>query len=121
MINFDYVRVSSTKAAIDALNKDASSQLIAGGTNLVDLMKRGVATPEKLIDINNLALKNIEEADGMIRIGALALNSDVSESELIVKKLPLLSQALKSGASPQLRNMATVGGNIMQRTRCSYF
>ena len=121
MINFDYVRISSQKAAIDALNKDATSQFIAGGTNLVDLMKRGVAAPRKLIDINNLPLKSIEQINGFIRIGALALNSDVAEHELIIKKFPLLSQALKAGASPQLRNMATVGGNMMQRTRCTYF
>src|SRR5215213_2032243 len=121
MINFDYIRTSSTRAAIDALNKNAAAQFIAGGTNLVDLMKRGVATPQRLIDINNLPLKTIEQGKGVIRIGALALNSEVSENELVVKKLPLLSQALKAGASPQLRNMATVGGNMMQRTRCPYF
>jgi xanthine dehydrogenase YagS FAD-binding subunit len=121
MINFDYVKPSTQKAAIDALNKDATSQFIAGGTNLVDLMKRGVTAPQKLIDITSLPLKNIEQQKGFIRIGALALNSDVSEHELITKKLPLLSQALKAGASPQLRSMATVGGNMMQRTRCSYF
>jgi xanthine dehydrogenase YagS FAD-binding subunit len=121
MINFDYIRPSTQKAAIAALNKDATSQFIAGGTNLVDLMKRGVAVPQKLIDINNLPLKNIEQGKGFIHIGALALNSDVAEHELITKKLPLLSQALKAGASPQLRNMATVGGNMMQRTRCPYF
>ncbi len=121
MINFDYVKVSSTKSAIDAINKDAFSQLIAGGTNLVDLMKRGVTAPQKLIDITNLPLKNIEEENGIIRIGALTLNSEVAEDELIMKKLPLLSMALKAGASPQLRNMATTGGNMMQRTRCPYF
>ena len=121
MINFDYVKPSTQKAAIDALNKDASSQFIAGGTNLVDLMKRGVVSPEKLIDITNLPLKRIEQQKGFISIGALALNSDVAEHEIIIKKLPLLSMALKSGASPQLRNMATVGGNMMQRTRCTYF
>jgi xanthine dehydrogenase YagS FAD-binding subunit len=121
MINFDYVRVSSARAAIEALNKDATSQLIAGGTNLVDLMKRGVAAPQKLIDINKLPLKDIGQVSGVIRIGALALNSSVAEHELIIKRLPLLSQALKAGASPQLRNMATVGGNILQRTRCTYF
>ena len=121
MINFDYVRPLTQKAAIDALSKDAASQFIAGGTNLIDLMKRGVVAPEKLIDITNLPLKKIEPGNGFIRIGALALNSDVSEHELITKKIPLLSMALKAGASPQLRNMATVGGNIMQRTRCTYF
>ena len=121
MINFDYIRPTTQKAAIDALNKDAASQFIAGGTNLVDLMKRGVTAPQKLIDITNLPLKNIEDQKGIIRIGALALNSDVAEHELIMGKLPLLAQALKAGASPQLRNMATVGGNMMQRTRCTYF
>jgi len=121
MINFDYVKSSSVKSAIDAFNKDASSQFIAGGTNLVDLMKRGVTSPQKLIDITGLPLKNIELKNDVIRIGALALNSEVAQHELIVKKLPLLSQALKAGASPQLRNMATVGGNILQRTRCTYF
>ncbi|MEO6328736.1 MAG: xanthine dehydrogenase family protein subunit M [Ginsengibacter sp.] len=121
MINFDYIRPSTQKAAISALNKDTTSQFIAGGTNLVDLMKRGVAAPQKLIDINDLPLKNIEQVKGFVRIGALALNSEVAEHELITKKFPLLSQALQAGASPQLRNMATVGGNMMQRTRCSYF
>ena len=121
MINFDYIRPVTQKAAIDAINKNSSAQFLAGGTNLVDLMKRGVTSPEKLVDINKLPLRGIEERKGFFRIGALTLNSDLSENELIVKKLPLLSQALKAGASPQLRNMATVGGNIMQRTRCPYF
>jgi xanthine dehydrogenase YagS FAD-binding subunit len=121
VINFDYTKPSSVKTAIDALNRDATSQIIAGGTNLVDLMKRGVIAPEKLIDITRLPLKNIELHGNIVKIGALALNSDVAEHPLVVQKLPLLSQALKAGASPQLRNMATVGGNLLQRTRCSYF
>jgi xanthine dehydrogenase YagS FAD-binding subunit len=121
MINFDYIRTSSAKAAVDAKNKNASSQFIAGGTNLVDLMKKGVTTPEKLIDINGLPLKQITEDAKGISIGALALNSDVAEHPLIKLKYPLLVQALNAGASAQLRNMATIGGNIMQRTRCSYF
>lgn len=121
MISFDYVKASSSKSAIDALNRDANAQFIAGGTNLVDLMKRGIASPQKLIDINELPLKNIEQLNGFIRIGALVLNSELAEHELISNKLPLLAQALKAGASPQLRNMATVGGNMMQRTRCTYF
>ncbi len=121
MINFDYVKVSSPKSAIDALNKDVTSKFIAGGTNLVDLMKRGVEAPQKLIDITNLPLKNIEEDNGVIHIGALTLNSEVAENKIIMDKLPLLSLALKAGASPQLRNMATTGGNMLQRTRCPYF
>ncbi|MEO6638067.1 MAG: xanthine dehydrogenase family protein subunit M, partial [Ginsengibacter sp.] len=99
----------------------AASMFIAGGTNLIDLMKRGVEAPEKLIDITNLPLNKIEEDNGIIRIGALVPNSVVAEDELIIQKLPLLSLALKAGASPQLRNMATTGGNILQRTRCPYF
>ncbi len=121
MINFDYSRPLSVKAAIEAANRDAQAQFIAGGTNLVDLMKRGVMSPQKLIDINRLPLKNIELRGGSIRIGALALNSAVAEHELIKTGVPLLAQALNAGASAQLRNMATVGGNALQRTRCPYF
>ncbi|MDB5262455.1 MAG: xanthine dehydrogenase family protein subunit, partial [Adhaeribacter sp.] len=112
---------STPKAAIDALSKDSTAQWIAGGTNLVDLMKKGVTTPEKLIDINNLPLKDIRKEGNKLYIGALALNSDVAENELVRTQQPLLSQALQAGASQQIRNMATVGGNMMQRTRCPYF
>lgn len=121
MINFEYSRVSSVKAAIDAMAKKPVGSFIAGGTNLVDLMKKGVTAPERLIDINNLPLKKIEESTTGLKIGALVMNSVLSENEIVKEKFPLLSLALKAGASPQLRNMATVGGNIMQRTRCSYF
>jgi xanthine dehydrogenase YagS FAD-binding subunit len=121
MINFEYIRSSSAKAAVDAKAKNAASQFIAGGTNLVDLMKKGVTAPEKLIDINGLPLKQITEDATGILIGALALNSDVAEHPIIKSKYPLLAQALNAGASAQLRNMATIGGNMMQRTRCSYF
>ena len=121
MINFEYIRVSTPKGAVDALRKDSSAQLIAGGTNLVDLMKKGVAAPGKLVDITNLPLKQIEKQENNLRIGALAFNSEVAEHELIIKEQPLLSLALKAGASQQIRNMATVGGNLMQRTRCPYF
>jgi len=121
MINFQYARVASTKAAIDALSKDPNAQWIAGGTNLVDLMKKGVLAPQKLVDINNLPLKEIKKENGRVSIGAMALNSDTAENTIIQKELPLLSLALKAGASQQLRNMATVGGNMMQRTRCPYF
>ncbi len=121
MINFDYSKPSSLQAAINAVKKDATAKFIAGGTNLVDLMKRGVMTPEKLIDITSLPLKAIEQSGNVIRIGALCINSEVAENDLIKKQLPLLSQAFKAGASAQIRNMATVGGNMMQRTRCGYF
>jgi len=121
MIQFQYMRPTKQKAAIDALVKDQNAMFIAGGTNLIDLMKRGIMTPEKLVDINKLPLRKIEEENNSIRIGALALNRDVAEDKLILEKQPLLAQALNAGASAQLRNMATVGGNMMQRTRCSYF
>lgn len=121
MINFEYSRVSSVKAAIDTLAKNPGANFIAGGTNLVDLMKKNVTAPTRLIDINNLPLKQIEETSTGLKIGALTLNSDVSENNIVKKNYPLLSLALKAGASAQLRNMATVGGNMLQRTRCGYF
>ncbi|MGB4843667.1 MAG: xanthine dehydrogenase family protein subunit M [Ferruginibacter sp.] len=121
MINFDYIKANSAKAAVDARIKNKYSQFIAGGTNLVDLMKKGVTTPETLIDITGLPLKQITANANGITIGALALNSDVAENEIVKARFPLLAQALNAGASAQLRNMATVGGNIMQRTRCTYF
>ena len=121
MINFDYVRAASPKGAVDALARDPKAQFIAGGTNLVDLVKKGVLLPEKLVDITALPLKEIKQEGDKLRIGALALNSDVAEHERVVQGYPLLSLALKAGASQQIRNMATVGGNMMQRTRCPYF
>ncbi|MBC7949760.1 MAG: xanthine dehydrogenase family protein subunit M [Chitinophagaceae bacterium] len=121
MINFEFTRVSSVKAAVDTLAKNPGGGFIAGGTNLVDLMKRGVMSPTRIIDINTLPLKQVEETKNGLTIGALAINSDVSEHELVKKNYPLLAMAFKAGASAQLRNMATVGGNMMQRTRCTYF
>ncbi|MDF2433391.1 MAG: xanthine dehydrogenase YagS FAD-binding subunit, partial [Mucilaginibacter sp.] len=120
MKQFQYLRAASQQTALDAISKPGT-KIIAGGTNLVDLMKRGVTAPDKLVDITHLPLKNITPTKGGLHIGALALNSTVSENGIVVQKFPLLSMALKAGASPQLRNMATVGGNMMQRTRCSYF
>ena len=121
MIQFQYVRTSTPKAAVDAVNKAQNARFIAGGTNLVDLMKREIMTPEKLVDINNIPLKSIEQKGNKMVIGALALNSQVADSKLVQEKHPLLSQSLNAGASAQIRNMATVGGNMMQRTRCNYF
>lgn len=121
MINFGYTKPLSAKAAVTAVAKDRTAKFIAGGTNLVDLMKRGVMTPEKLVDITGLPLQGIEQKGAVIHIGALALNSTVAESDVVIKNIPLLSQALKAGASAQIRNMATVGGNMLQRTRCGYF
>jgi xanthine dehydrogenase YagS FAD-binding subunit len=117
---FEYVRPATQKKVLAVIN-DTRTKIIAGGTNLIDLMKRGVSNPDKLVDINELPLKDINSTSGGLNIGALALNSVVAEHELVVKNQPLLSMALNAGASPQLRNMATVGGNMMQRTRCTYF
>jgi len=121
MNQFQYIKAADQKSAIRSLTKNASAQFIAGGTNLIDLMKRGITAPDTIIDINSLPLKTIEPYSGGVRIGALALNSEVAENKLVIQKHPLLSQALNAGASAQLRNMATVGGNMMQRTRCPYF
>jgi len=122
---FEYQRAESTDAAIQALPSTHSvsgAKLIGGGTNLVDLMKDGVVQPSKLIDITHLDLAEITELpNGGVRVGALVRNSDLANHPLIRHRYPLLSQALLSGASPQLRNMATTGGNLMQRTRCYYF
>ncbi|RZK80888.1 MAG: xanthine dehydrogenase family protein subunit M [Pedobacter sp.] len=121
MINFQYVRTNTAKAAVAQITKDKSAKLIAGGTNLVDLMKAGVVAPEKLVDINTVPFKNIEIINNVLHIGALATNSAVADHPVVKTQFPLLSLALQAGASAQLRNMATVGGNMMQRTRCAYF
>jgi len=120
MKQFQFVRPATQQAAIAVIGKPGT-KIIAGGTNLVDLMKRGVTAPDKLVDINHLPLNTIAPTKTGLHIGALALNSVVSENKTVLEKQPLLSMALKAGASPQLRNMATVGGNMMQRTRCTYF
>jgi xanthine dehydrogenase YagS FAD-binding subunit len=121
MNQFQYIRASKQQAAIDAVAKDPNAKFIAGGTNLVDLMKRGVMTPQKLVDINRLPLARIDPDPGKLRIGALALNGAVAENKDVLARQPLLALALNAGASAQLRNMATVGGNMLQRTRCPYF
>jgi xanthine dehydrogenase YagS FAD-binding subunit len=118
---FSYVRATDTAAAIASAH-DATAKFLAGGTNLIDLMKGGVENPQRLIDISHLPLTAIDErTDGGLRIGALARNSDTANHPLVRSRYPLLSKALLSGATPQLRNAATVGGNILQRTRCHYF
>lgn len=100
----------------------AASRFIAGGTNLLDLMKENISRPEHLIDITGLPLHGIEEtAEGGLMIGALVSNADLAWHPLIEQRYPLLSQAILAGASPQLRNMASTGGNLLQRTRCQYF
>ncbi len=118
---FDFIQAQNEQAAFEAVAV-GSSRLIAGGTNLLDLMKFGVEAPSRIIDINALRLRGIEtQADGSVFVGALVRNSDLACHSEIAKRYPVLSEALLSGASPQLRNMATLGGNLMQRTRCPYF
>jgi xanthine dehydrogenase YagS FAD-binding subunit len=118
---FDYVRVDAVQETLTAL-RQPGAKLLAGGTNLLDLMKGDIEQPAILVDITRLPLRDISELpDGGVRIGALARNSDTANHPLIRQRYPLLAQALVAGASPQLRNMATVGGNLLQRTRCHYF
>lgn len=118
---FQYTRAVAAGGAIQSVLKEPHGHFLAGGTNLIDLMKMGVVMPERLVDINGLPLKGIEKTSAGLRIGALATNSEVADHPLVLESYPLLSLAINAGASPQLRNMATVGGNMMQRTRCNYF
>lgn len=121
MKNFQIIKALSSKSAVTSIGKESSAMFIAGGTNLVDLMKKNVVAPDKLVDITALDLKKIEFLTGKTSIGALAKNSQVAEDKVIMEKHPLLAMALAAGASQQIRHMATVGGNMLQRTRCSYF
>ncbi len=123
MINFEYARAGDVADAVrQAAASRGEAKFIAGGTNLIDLMKEDVERPSRVIDISRLPLKEVEEtADGGVRIGALVPNSDLAYHPLIERRYPLLASALMAGASHQLRNMATTGGNLMQRTRCYYF
>ncbi len=117
---FDYVRAREVSGAISSGSR-ADAKFIAGGTNLVDLMKCGVERPAHLVDVNDLKLAGIERISGGIRIGAMARMSDVARHPLVLQSAPAVSQALLASASPQLRNAASIGGNLMQRTRCAYF
>jgi len=117
---FTYVRAADENGAISS-GAAAGAGYVAGGTTLVDLMKLEVMKPSTLVDIAALPLARIEPLGDGLRIGAMARNSDVAYHPLIAERYPVLAQALLSGASPQLRNMATVGGNLLQRTRCPYF
>lgn len=119
---FDYTRAETVQDAITALTASPGAQLLAGGTNLVDLMKYDIAQPRAVIDINRLPLHDIEDLEGGgLRIGALASNSAVAYDPRVQERYPLLASAILAGASPQLRNAATTGGNLLQRTRCYYF
>jgi len=121
MINFQYARATDVADAVRQIAADPDAKFIAGGTNLIDLMKEDVARPARLIDISRLPLKTVEETAGGLRIGALVPNSDLAYHPAVAQRYPLLSSAILAGASQQLRNMASTGGNLLQRTRCFYF
>ena len=122
MINFQYSRANDVADAVRQIGADPAAKFIAGGTNLLDLMKEDVERPTRLIDITRLPLKTVEEtAGGGVRIGALVPNSDLAYHPLIEQHYPVVSSAIRGGASQQLRNMASTGGNLLQRTRCAYF
>ena len=119
---FAYTRADDVATAVRAIAADGTARFIAGGTNLIDLMKENVERPRRLIDITHLPLRAIESMpDGGLRLGALATNTDVAYHPEVERRYPILAKAILAGASPQLRNMASVGGNLMQRTRCAYF
>ncbi|MFJ5802235.1 FAD binding domain-containing protein [Streptomyces decoyicus] len=117
-----YTRATDVPAAVAAVTRDPGSSYLAGGTTEVDLLRLDVLRPHRLVDINRLPLAGIEDrSDGGLLIGALARMSEVAEARAVVERFPMLSQALLLGASAQLRNMASMGGNLMQRVRCAYY
>lgn len=121
MNNFTYLQVNQPKDATAAVRDNKGAAFIAGGTTLLDLMKLNVENHSQLVDINLLAFKGIEQTADGLRIGALERMSDVGENALVMQQFPMISQSLLQAASPQLRNMASIGGNLLQRTRCGYF
>jgi xanthine dehydrogenase YagS FAD-binding subunit len=122
MTPFHYARANDVADAIRQIAADPAAKFIAGGTNLIDLMKYNVEHPARLVDISRLPLKDIDETSGGgLLIGALVPNSDLAYHPLIEQRYPLLASAILAGASQQLRNMASTGGNLVQRTRCFYF
>lgn len=122
MINFQYTRAGDVADAVRRMAADPTAKFIAGGTNLIDLMKEDVERPSRLIDISRLPLATVEgTAGGGLRIGALVPNADLARHPAVESRYPLLASAILAGASAQLRNMATTGGNLLQRTRCYYF
>ncbi|MDQ1040451.1 xanthine dehydrogenase YagS FAD-binding subunit [Streptomyces sp. V3I8] len=122
MKEFAYERAADVSGALALLDADPGARFLGGGTNLVDLMKTGVERPARLVDVRGLPLDRIESTgDGGLRIGATVTNSDLAAHPDVRRRYPALTQAVLAGASGQLRNMATVGGNLLQRTRCGYF
>lgn len=118
---FKYTRATDAAAATRSASANSEAKFIAGGTNILDLMREGVLNPSELVDITGLGFARIKSSNGGVSIGALAKNTDTANHPLIRLGYPLLTQAILSGASAQIRNMATNGGNLMQQTRCTYF
>jgi xanthine dehydrogenase YagS FAD-binding subunit len=118
---FAFTRADSIATALSTMQRSPNARFIAGGTNILDLMKDDVERPPLLVDINALGLRTIEQRPGGIYIGALARMSDIAAHPLVRSAFPVIAVALEESASPQLRNMASIGGNVMQRTRCPYF
>src|SRR6202166_263972 len=125
MNNFTFSRATDTSSALKLISRSpehGTARFLAGGTNLIDLMREGIEQPQSLVDITLLPLSEVQQLpDGNLRIGAMVRNSHLAANALVRERYPLLSQAILMGASAQLRNMATTGGNLMQRTRCYYF
>jgi Aerobic-type carbon monoxide dehydrogenase, middle subunit CoxM/CutM homologs len=122
MKNFAYARAENVGAAIQSIAQNRGAKFLGGGTNLVDLMRENIEKPDQLIDVTGLPLAQVEELPGGgVSIGALVKNSHLAANQLIRERYPVLSEAILNGASGQIRNMATTGGNLMQRTRCYYF
>lgn len=122
MNRFSYIRAENVTSAVRTAAQHPQAQFIGGGTNLLDLMKENVSRPSHLVDITRLPLREVEETGaGGLRIGALVTNSAIAYHPHVERRYPLLAKAILAGASPQLRNMATAGGNLLQRTRCYYF
>ncbi|MCC5474557.1 FAD binding domain-containing protein [Streptomyces barringtoniae] len=118
---FDYVRATDTREAVRLLAEDPAASCLAGGTTQLDLMKDGVLEPPRLIDITRLPLHGIERRGEALHVGALATMEELAADATVSERLPMVREALLQGASVQLRNMATIGGNLLQRTRCRYF
>ena len=118
---FKYMEASDASVATRTVAANPEAKFLAGGTNLVDLMREYIAKPNELVDIKPLAMSQIQRTSNGVSIGALAKNTDTANHPLVRKDFPLLTMAILAGASPQIRNMATNGGNLMQRTRCQYF
>ncbi|HVQ12014.1 MAG TPA: FAD binding domain-containing protein, partial [Vicinamibacterales bacterium] len=122
MKNFAYAKAADARSAIALMSRTANTKFLGGGTNLVDLMRENIEQPDALIDVTSLPFATIDELpDGGVSVGAAVRNTTVANHRLIRQRYPFLAQAIVCGASGQIRNMATVAGNLMQRTRCLYF